>query len=235
MPFVLGIITARGGSKGIPDKNITTCGGKPLIAWTIEAALKSSLDDIVLSTDSQKILDTARQFHDWPDDLRHPHLATDEAKSIDVIIYELLKYEDRHKRSVDAVMVLQPTAPLRTSQDIDSAMEIFNRFDRESLISICDAGSYHPSTLYTKTGNFLNPFQEKHTGIRRQDMPDVFVRNGAIYISSRNEVMNNNRLVNDHPSFYEMPRERSVNVDEIFDLELADWLLSKNLHADTQS
>lgn len=235
MAFVLGIITARGGSKGIPGKNVIDCAGKPLIAWTIEAALGcNSLDDLILSTDSPLIAETAHRYGLSTPDLRPAHLSDDTAKSLDVIRYEIEKYEELYQKAVDVIVILQPTAPLRRPADIDLALKFFFKEKVESLVSVCDAGHVHPSTMYTTEKDLLKPIFEKHIGTRRQDMKSVYIRNGAIYISSRNQIIEHNSILSGSPAYYEMPRERSVNIDDLFDLKMADWLLRETLNENTQ-
>lgn len=228
MAFTLGIIPARGGSKGIPRKNIRPVAGKPLIAWTIEAALKATtLDAVLLSTDDAEIAAVAREYGLSCDRLRPAALSDDTAKTIDVITYEIGEFEKSRSAQVTDIVLLQPTAPLRTAQDIDAACAIYKQQNARSLISVYDASHVHPSIMYTKNGEALALFEQGKAPVRRQDMPGVFVRNGAIYIMDRDLVLKENRVMTETPAFYEMPRERSVNVDEIYDLELADWLLAR--------
>ena len=229
MTFTLGIITARGGSKGIKDQNITPLSGKPLIHYTIEAALVANVvNDVVLSTDSQKIADFALDAGLECRDLRPDHLATDEAKSQDVIAYEIDKYEEQKGRQVDTILLLQPTTPLRTASDIDSAYAIFDNAEQKSLISCYNADFVHPRIMYEQENGHLIPFMEVgHEIVRRQQMRSVYVRNGAIYLTNRAYFAETKRLVCDTPVLYEMPRERSVNIDIEEDLYLAAFYLQK--------
>ena len=232
MSFVLGIIPARGGSKGIPHKNIKEIGGKPLIAWTIESALLSkALNHVIVSTDSAEIANVAKKYGIECKNLRPAHLSDDHAKTIDVIKYEVERFEKQSNHIVTDVFLLQTTTPLRTSDDIIKSLNIYNQSQRTSLISVYDAVSVHPSIMYIAHGNTLEPYDKTSIIQRRQDMKSVYIRNGAIYISSKEQIFEHNRLVCDTPAFYTMDRTRSVNIDETFDLELSEWLLRKEQHA----
>ncbi len=231
MSFVLGIITARGGSKGIEDKNITLLADKPLIQYTIEAAQNSSaLGDLILSTDSQKISDCAATFELKCNELRPAHLATDEAKSCDVIRYEIDNYEARTGQRVDTIILLQPTAPLRTSRDIDDAYAIYEdrNSNQSSLISCYNAESVHPRIMYRKERDHLTPLLEEGRDIiRRQKMFKAYVRNGALYIVDRDYFMETGKTICESPALYEMSKERSINIDSPEDLELASFYLQR--------
>lgn len=230
MGVVLGLIVARGGSKGIPGKNLISLGGKPLIEYTISAALASAeLNDVILSTDSEEIIDFASKFKVSNNGIRPAHLATDTAKTIDVVSYEIEKYEMLRGATVDALVLLQPTAPLRVAQDIDQACVLFKDKHAKSLISCYDAARFHPRIMYRREGDVLHPLlPEGNDIIRRQEFESIFVRNGAIYISDRHEIMHEKRLVNAAPVAYVMPYERSINIDELDDLLLAEHYLKTN-------
>lgn len=229
MGFTLGIIPARGGSKGIPGKNIRPVAGKPLIAWTIKAALESTaLDAVIVSTDDAEIAAASSRSGLPCDRLRPANLSGDTAKTVDVVAYEVAEFEKARGLTISDIVLLQPTAPLRTSADIDAACAVYRAQPGvRSLISVYDANSVHPSIMYTKDGDGLALYEQGKAPLRRQDMASVFVRNGAIYIADRALVLQDGQMMTDHPAFHEMPRERSVNVDEMYDLELADWLLAR--------
>ncbi len=230
MVFILGIIPARGGSKSIPKKNIANLAGKPLIAYSIEASLKSNcLNDVILSTDSQIIADCAAQYGLITTSLRPLELATDRVGSIDVVIYELGNYERKYNLQVDIIVLLQPTAPMRLSIDIDDAIQLFSRSGADSLISVRDASSVHPTTMYFLEDNKLvSVINEGKVHTRRQEFKQVYVRNGALYIATREQIVKNKSFFCDNMAAYIMPRERSVNIDEPFDLELAEWMMSRH-------
>ncbi|MDX1641084.1 MAG: acylneuraminate cytidylyltransferase family protein [Balneolaceae bacterium] len=230
MEFVLGVITARGGSKGIPKKNITDVGGKPLIAYTISAAKESRrLNDCIVSTDSREIADCATEYGMKTEELRPPELATDTAKNEEAVIYEVKKYEQANEVTVDIIVLLQPTTPLRKAEDIDKALDIFLESDSDSLISVYDANFVHPNIMYFMEDGKLTPVLESGKVLkRRQEFKTAYVRNGAIYISARAQVMERKKFVGKNPAAYVMPYQRSINIDEPFDLEMAEWLMSKH-------
>jgi len=228
MVFILGIIPARGGSKGIPDKNIIPISGKPLVAYSIEAAKRSRrLNDIILSTDSEKIAKCAEKFGLKCESMRPAELATDNAKTVDVVIYEVLEYEKKHNLTVDFIVLLQPTAPFRTSSDIDNAVDLFLSRNGESLISVCEVGADHPLVMYYLNNGCLTPIlEEGKTMRRRQEFNPVYLRNGALYIVSRSLVFNQHTFVNEKPLAFVMPETRSVNIDAPIDIRIAEYLIS---------
>jgi len=227
---VLGIIPARGGSKGIPKKNIAPLCERPLLAYTIEAAQKSQLlDHLVLSTDCLEIADCAKAQGLHVDDLRPHELATDEVATIDVVRYEMAQFERRQKMRAEIVVILQPTAPMRTAEDIDSALNQFIADACVSMTSVYRETTIHPLVMYYASERRLIPvLDEAILPKRRQEFPPVFVRNGALYISRRKHVLEEPAILEESPHFYEMPWERSINIDEPFDLEYAEWLMSCN-------
>ena len=229
-PFVIGLIPARSGSKGIPDKNIRLVAGKPLIAYTIEAAQKSRyINKLFLSTDSQKIANVAKRFGLETDALRPAHLATDRAKTLDVVRYELSRLQKKLERRIDLVVLLQPTAPLRTAKDIDEACSMFLKQKKNNcLVSVCEVGGMHPKVMYIKQGDHLVPFLK--TGgraMRRQNFETVYARNGALYLFTPKQAMEGEWVISKKPLMYLMPRERSVNIDEPLDLEIAEFMIRR--------
>jgi CMP-N,N'-diacetyllegionaminic acid synthase len=227
--FVLAVIPARGGSKGIKDKNIRPLAGKPLIAFSIEAAKSSELlGDFLVSTDSKRIAEIARSLGAPVPFLRPASLAQDSSPTVDTLIHAVEWYEREKGRRVDAVAILQPTAPLRLGSDIDAALQIFFEGKARSLFSCFQETSSHPLVMYIEAEGLLKPLLSDHDAVvRRQDFPPVYVRNGAIYIASRELVIDERRIRDDRSMLYLMPRERSVNIDELDDFEEAERALAK--------
>lgn len=228
---ILGLIPARGGSKGVPHKNIIDIKGKPLINYSIETGLaavkKGIIDRVVVSTDDQKIADVSLKAGAEVPFLRPDYLSNDTAKSVDVMIHA---YEFFKEQGIvyDAILLLQPTTPLRTVEDIENSVDIFIKSNNSSLIScfkeeyVCDLVSYH------KDGDLARPLNPNHNkGVRRQELEDIYVRNGAIYITTVEHMISNHRVFDDVPSIYVMPKDRSVNIDCMDDIELLRWKLSK--------
>jgi CMP-N,N'-diacetyllegionaminic acid synthase len=224
---ILGIIPARGGSKGIPSKNIKELDGMPLIAYTIKAALNSNLTHVIVSTDSQTIADIAISYGANVPFLRPDNLATDTASSMPVAIHGLLEMEKLYECQYDAVMLLQPTTPFRTTEDINNAISILIDKETDSVISVVDVGGTHPARMkYLKEGLLFDPtFCEEKENQNRQELEPMFIRNGAIYLSKRN-VLLKGTYKGDSCAALIMPNNRSVNIDTIFDFEYAEWLKS---------
>ena len=225
-PFVFGIIPARGGSKGVKNKNIRLVKNEPLINYTIEAAKKSQmLDKFIVSTDSEEIREVAIAAGAEVPFIRPSEYASDQASMVSVIDHALKWRENSSNLKVDVFVLLQPTTPLRSSKDIDLAIElILSNQEADSLISCCDATHVHPVTMYEFDGKYMRWYTKNKKMIRRQEFPPTYVRNGCIYITRSNYFFNEKRLVNDTPLGYIMPRWRSVNIDDELDFRIAEYI-----------
>ncbi|MEA3494752.1 MAG: acylneuraminate cytidylyltransferase family protein, partial [Bacteroidota bacterium] len=223
---ILAIIPARGGSKGLKDKNIINLAGKPLIAWTIEVAQNSKyIDEIFVSTDSEKIQKTVENFGLRIPFLRPEHLSTDNSKSIDVI-FHVLDYYSQTSILFQHFILLQPTSPLRTVEDIDNAIELYFQKKAEAVVSVRQVSQ--PPYLMNTIADDLNMkdfINKKVSNSIRQEMPDYYWINGAIYLANVNFYRENKSLYGDKTFAYIMPKERSVDIDEKIDLLLAEQLL----------
>ncbi|WP_411348133.1 cytidylyltransferase domain-containing protein [Paenibacillus sp. WLX2291] len=228
-PSCLAIIPARGGSKGLPGKNLIPLCGKPLIQYTIEAALQSNcIKEIVVSTDDEKIAKVAQQAGATVPFIRPAELATDEAKSIDVMIHAVKYYEQTLQKVFDYIVLLQPTSPLRSAQDIDQAFIDFQYYNADSLqsVSLCD---HHPYLLREMNDGVLYPYlHQEPSHLRRQDLQQVYMLNGAIYIMKRDLLMNNYQIIGKSNYGYIMPKRNSVDIDDIWDLKWAELILEQN-------
>jgi CMP-N-acetylneuraminic acid synthetase len=229
---VLGLIPARGGSKGIPHKNIALLCGKPLIAWTIEAARRSCLDRLVLSSDDPEIILVAQAVGgvDVPF-MRPVELAADNTPGIDVIIHAVEWLRDNEGYYPDAVMLLQPTSPLRRMEHIDEAVALFETRRADSLVSVVKAShNMIPESLMRVNGaGWLEPLQSfDERGNIRQTKPIYFARNGAaIYLVLTSLLLERQTLYGERMIAYEMGREDSVDIDDAFDLELCECFLRR--------
>jgi len=224
---ILAIIPARGGSKGLPNKNILELGGKPLIAWSIEAALDSKyIDRLIVSTDSKKIADAAKQNNCEVPFMRPPELATDDANSNDVILHALDKLGDLY----DVVMVLQPTSPLRGSKDIDQALEFMQKNNISTIVSICRSNKplHWHFTLETK-GKLKPVYKDKNFYPNRQKLPLTYIPNGALYIAKTDYFRSEKTFYTSSTFAYLMPPERSVDIDKQIDFFTAEALLAENI------
>lgn len=223
---ILAFIPARGGSKGIKDKNIYPLCGKPLIAYTIETALASKyIDDVIVSTDSEKIAEVAKNFGAEIPFLRPKEFATDTSKTIDAILYTLAELS-KCGRIFDDFMILQPTSPLRTTNDIDNAIEKYFKFDRKSLVSVSKVKDSPILIRNVIVEDKMEKLLEINSTIRRQDMPNFYRVNGAIYIKKISEI-DEQTSFNDNEIPYIMSEENSVDIDEYLDLEIAKYFLNK--------
>lgn len=214
---VLALITARGGSKGLPRKNVLLAGGKPLVAWTVDAAISAEcVDRVVLSSDDHEIMDAARSAGCDVPFCRPPHLASDVATSIDVVLHALNQLP-----GYEYVVLLQPTSPLRTAADIDAAFELMIEIGAPSCVSVCDVDQ-SPYWMYrVAAGNRLQRLLPEIDGItRRQDLPPIYVLNGAIYIARIDWLRANRSFVGEETVAYLMPKERSLDIDTAQDFEI---------------
>jgi CMP-N-acetylneuraminic acid synthetase len=222
----LAIIPARGGSKGLPRKNIKPLLGKPLVAWTIEQAKKSKyIDRIVVSTEDMEIAEIAKEY--GAEIIERPEeLAKDESPTIDAIFHalEVLKAENYN---LDIIILLQPTSPLRKAEDIDNAMELFFNSVCEAVVSVCEV-EHSPYWSFKIEDNYLKLFfGDKYWKMRRQDLPKVYVPNGAIYISTPENLRKYKSFYCFKTIPYIMPPERSVDIDKEIDFMLAELLMRK--------
>ncbi|MDB5103987.1 MAG: acylneuraminate cytidylyltransferase [Fibrobacteres bacterium] len=229
---VLGLIPARGGSKGIPGKNIRPIAGKPLIAWTIEAARASGLDRVILSSDDPEIIATAKSLGLEVPFTRPAELALDATPGIDVVFHAVEHMERVEGYRPDAVMLLQPTSPLRTTAHIDAALELFgNRPEADSLVSVVKAPhNMIPETLMKAApGGFLESvaaWDERKN--LRQAKPAYFARNGAaIYLVRTGCLISKRSLYGDKILPLEMDKSESLDIDDFFDFEMCEYILKK--------
>ena len=221
---VLALIPARGGSKGVPRKNVRDVAGKPLIAWTIEAALASRyIDRVILSSDDDEIIEVARRFGCEVPFRRPPQLASDEAGAMSVVMHALAALDQRHHY----VVLLQPTSPLREAADIDGAIAACHESQAPSCVSLSPVEK-NPGWMFTIDRDaLLHPFLK--TGempLRRQDAGPIFALNGAVYVAQQSLLERTKDFITTGTIGYVMPRERSLDIDDEFDLQLAILLKS---------
>ncbi len=221
----LGIIPARGGSKGVPRKNIRPVAGRPLIGYTIAAAAGSQLlTHYVVSTDDDEIAAVARA-EGAPVLRRPPELAADDMPMLGVLQHALRERAAAGDH-YDAVVVLQPTTPLRQPADIDSSLRMLMDGDADSVVSVYVVEDHHPARMYRLVDGCLEPYEHEPPGRLRQALAPVYHRNGAIY-ACWTRLLDQGLLLGGRLRPYLMPRARSVNIDDELDLALADCLLSR--------
>lgn len=227
---VLALIPARGGSKRLPRKNVLPLSGKPLISWTIEAAVNSSfIDRTIVSTDDKEIMDVSKKYTIEVPELRPISLSTDESSSLDVILHILNKY----RKDEDILILLQPTSPLRTHVHIDSALQLFAEKKADTVISVteCEHSPLWANTL-PEMGSMEN-FLKSDSLRRSQELEQYYRLNGAIYIFDINELLKNKKIIYSKKTFsFKMDKEHSVDIDTITDFEYAEFLISRRIIRD---
>ncbi len=226
-PRVLCLINARGGSKGVPGKNIKKLGGIPLIAHSIRAAQKSRyLTRIIISTDAQDIADIAKEYGADVPFLRPPELASDTAKQIDAIIHAIQFAEKEEGQDYDYTCILQPTCPFRSTEDIDGTLDLLFKTGCDSAITITDVGGRHPNTLYRKDDSqIITPYIDlPKAGVLRQNFEDLFWRTGSVYAMKKSVAMSGS-LYGHSTCGYLQDESRAFNIDSPFDWELCEAYL----------
>lgn len=229
---VLGIITARGGSKGVPGKNLKLLAGQPLLAYTVAAARASSLDRVILSTEDEAIAAAGRALGCEVPFMRPAELSRDDTPHLPVIQHAAEWMREHAGYQPDAVMVLQPTSPLRTAADIDAAIALLESSGADAVLSVSEVPAHaHPMrTLRVDHAGravlFVTGQPVRQRINRRQDLPDAWVMNGAIY-ACRTETLSATEpsLYGDAVVAYQMPAERSISIDDLNDWAAAERLL----------
>lgn len=222
----IAIIPARSGSKGLPDKNIKELCGKPLMAYSIEAALKSGcFDEVFVSTDSEKYAEIAMGYGADASFLRSAEMSTDTAGSWDVV-REVLAVFEKQGKVFDKIMLLQPTSPLRTNEDIIGALELMEKKKANSVLGVTEA-EHSPIWCNTipEDGCMDNFVDDKYANLPRQALPKFYRLNGAIYLIRREE-LRMKKMFCERCFAYFMPGNRSVDIDNIIDFWLAEKLLA---------
>lgn len=218
----IGLIPARGGSKGVPRKNVRLLQGKPLMSYSIDAARASQrLHRFFVSTDDDEIEAVAKTYG-VPVVRRPPELAEDTTPVTDVVSHFIAQTG----ADFDVFVLLQPTCPQRTGQDIDQAVILFDDAGVQSVISVYQVEDHHPARMYHCENGRLIPLHPELLARRRQDLPPVFHRNGAIYACRVGFFQRTGSLWDEQPAALLMPRERSLNVDDWLDFRMAELILA---------
>jgi CMP-N-acetylneuraminic acid synthetase len=232
---VLAVIPARGGSKGVPRKNIRDLCGKAVIAWTIETALAAGdhLHRVIVSTDDTEIAEAARAAGAEAPFMRPAEMATDEAPTLPLLQHAVGFVEEEEGKPVDWVMVLQPTAPFRNVDDIAESLKLAREGGCDSVVSVTRVLTEHPILMKKIENNRLLPYCiEEKEGTRRQDYdPSAYMRNGAIYLTRRHVLMEDNSIWGELIRPYVMPEERSYDIDSERDFKLAELVMRERLEA----
>lgn len=225
MNKTLAIIPARKGSKGVRKKNKQLIHGKPLIQYSIDVVKDTHMiDEAVISTDDDEIIEISKQ-NGVPFIKRKKNISNDDSPielSIEEVLNEFSEFQN--------ICLLQPTSPLRKPKEIASAINIFNKTDRKrTLVSVFKVDDHHPSRMYRKSGNLMKPLDELNFSKRRQDLEDLYLRNGCFYIFDRSHFLQEKKVITKNIIPFIMPIERSINIDNYQDIELLKIYLSNNL------
>lgn len=221
---IVAIIPARGGSKGLPKKNIIHLLGKPLIAWTIESSLKSKyISKTIVSSDDDDILSISATY--GAEVIKRPQELSLDVTASEPVIEHVL---NNIKEEYDYFILLQPTSPLRDENDIDGAFDFMFANDASSLISTMKIDNkILKSFIENKDGYLEGAVNNSYPFLRRQDLPDVYLPNGAIYIFSVKEFLANKKILNHRTLGFQMNEDKSLDVDTYLDLKLCEAKLSK--------
>lgn len=224
---ILAFIPARGGSKGVKNKNIRIINGKPLIAYTIEAAKGVKLfEDIIVSTDSEDIAYVSKKYGADVPFLRPSYLADDNSAVIDTIIYLINEMKNKFNKEYDIIVVLQPTSPLRCEKHIREGINKFIEKNADFLVSVCEC---EHSPLWCNTldseGRMDYFIKEEIKNKNRQELPKYYRLNGALYIGKVESVINNRGFIGKNSYSYIMSNESSIDIDSELDLRIAEVFL----------
>ncbi len=221
------LIPARAGSKGLPGKNTRPLAGKPLLAWSIDAARKAGLTQIEVSTDSEEIAAIARSHGARVPALRPTELARDTASSFEVIQHCLQQATDRGEE-YEQILLLQPTSPLRCATDIAAAFQLMQNRNAEAIVSVttCD---HHPwwSNGLPENGNMADFLRPEVRNCNRQQLPPYYRLNGAIYLAEISSLQQQQGFIGPRTHALIMPAERSVDIDSLLDFQLAELLINQ--------
>ena len=223
---ILAVIPARGGSKGVPRKNIRELGGKPLIAWTIDAAKKSEyIDRLILSSEDEEIISVARECGCEVPFVRPDELATDDSPGIAPLLHAVTTLEEQY----DYLILLQPTSPFRSVEDIDGAIRRCIENKAESCVSVTESEKHPAWMFYLTEGNKLTSVLEAEVNAtHRQQLEPVYALNGAVYVVNIPILLKEEKLVlQDSTLAYVMPPVRSMDIDSLFDFTICELIAKR--------
>ena len=221
---VLALVPARGGSKGLPRKNLRCLNGYPLIQWSIDIALAcEEIDSVIVSTDDEQIAAVANAAGAEVPFMRPSNLAEDTSSTIDVIIHAL-DFLESNKREFEIVLLLEPTSPLREVSDVQNALQDMIDKSATAIVSVCRAEATHPTFMFRTTDQRrLQPFiSASPTGIRRQDVEALYYIEGTLYASTVVGLRERRSFYHDDTLAYEVAKWKALEIDDFEDFELAE-------------
>jgi CMP-N-acetylneuraminic acid synthetase len=229
---VLGLIPARGGSRGIPRKNLVPLAGKPLLGWVAEQGLRSqTLSDVVVSSDDPEIIAAARSFGVRAPFVRPAGLSGDEVLVVEVLAHALRWLRENEGAEYEYACLLQPTAPLALAEDYDRAVRTAFEKSADTVISVARCGQLHPAIMFTLADDgsadwFLKAGPEGRMA-RRQDLPPLFIRTGVVYVVRSSLILEQGTLYGEKLYAVKVPEERAIGIDTPLDLEVAAAMLAR--------
>lgn len=226
-PRVLGVITARGGSKGIPGKNVKSLAGKPLIAWTIDAAKKSALiTHLIVSTDDSEIASIAETYGIEVPFIRPKELAQDETPHLPVMQHAVREMETKERITFDYAVILQPTSPFRKSEYIDETLKVLMNENTDSAVTLYELpSSFHPVRVKKIEEGRVVPYcMDEPENARRQDYPVAYKRSSDVYAMTRACLMEKGQLYGQSTAGYIVPKERVIDIDTP-----TDWIVAEEM------
>lgn len=227
MTKTLCVIPARGGSKGIPLKNLAPLNGKPLLSYALKSALAANeVDRTVVSSDHAQILDYARGHGDGISLRRPENLARDDTPTAPVVLHALNSIERAESSQYDIAIVVQATMPFVTTDDIDATIRLLKSTGSDSCVTVVNVGHLHPQKLKRLEGNRLVPFLQEEITYQRQNLPPVYIRNSSCY-AVKSEVLRAGSLYGEDTRAVVVPNSRYVDINEPMDLEFAEFLMQR--------
>lgn len=230
---ILAIIPARGGSKGLPGKNIKPILGKPLLQWTIEAGKNSRyIDELIVSTDCNKIAKVAKDCQAKVPFMRPDHLAGDTATSFDALKHAIEFYSSELHREFDYIIMLEATSPLRTAEDIDNAIKTLIKSDADAIVGIGRTEDQNPAFLVKlDDNNRISGYVNKDMKVlRRQEIDDVYFFEGSVYISKTNVLLEKKTFYHSNTLGHLMPKYKTLEIDDMDDFVMVEALMKQKCY-----
>ena len=228
--MILGVIPARGGSKGVPGKNIRTVLGKPLIAYAIECSLKCpSIDHLIVTTDSEQIAGIARKCGADVPFIRPAELAEDKTPMLPVLQHAVTATEEYYQKTVEALVLLHPTGPLRTVDDVEGCLKLFKDSDCDAVISGNTSNRSPYFTMVMPNNGYIRLVVPSSEPIgRRQDSPPIYDLNSVVWVYSRKALMEECVRIPERTLLYVVPSERAIDIDTEFDFKILEFLMAES-------